>query len=94
MSSIKSIRGFLIFLALMILTFASTSNLFLKNKFRHDAFQNAPRPWLFEHEFFENYHAKKDLYIDFKVIIKQIFLTWLSIVKGDFDEKLKNNIDY
>ena len=42
MSSVQSIMGFLIFLALMIATFATTTNLFMKNDERHKAFKNVP----------------------------------------------------
>jgi hypothetical protein len=45
MSSVQSITGFLIFLALMLATFATTTNLFIKNHERHNAFEKVPHPW-------------------------------------------------
>jgi len=36
----------------MIATFATTTNLFVKNKERHKQFEKVAHPWYFEKEFF------------------------------------------
>ena len=64
MSSVQSIMGFLIFLGLMIATFSTTTNLFMKNAERHKAFKNVPKPWSFDEEFFKQNHATRTLKFD------------------------------
>lgn len=51
----------------MLATFATTTNLFVKNKLRHDVFEKVEKPWYFEEEFFEKHkEAKRDLSEDIK----------------------------
>ena len=84
MSSVQSITGFLIFLALMLATFATTTNLFIKNHERHNAFEKVPHPWQFDQDFFQEHHATRTLKIDIEELWSQTFDAWITIVKGDY----------
>jgi len=51
----------------MIATFATTTNLFIKNKERHEKFKKvAAHPWYFEEEFFYKHNARRELPDDLK----------------------------
>jgi hypothetical protein len=43
----------------MLATFATTTNLFVKNKERHLAFKEISHPWYFEEEFFKKNNATR-----------------------------------
>jgi hypothetical protein len=60
-TSINSIRGFIIFLLLMVMTFATTTNILYKNDFRHTQLLNVTKPWKFDEEFYESNNATKSL---------------------------------
>ena len=57
MISISSIRGFLIFLGIMIFAFATSTNILEQNEFVHERLLNeaAPKPWIFNEAFYKKY---------------------------------------
>lgn len=94
MISISSIRGFLIFLGIMILAFATSTNILEQNEFVHERLknENAPKPWIFDQNFYKKYNTTITLQEDFASLWKSIFNTCITMVKGDFEEKHKEKL--